>query len=398
MPSPYIKEKEDARASMVGFVELEKGGPMSPTVAEIVSALVRTDQQPWRFDFRSGTLDTAEDWEVVQTGAGQTIDASSGSLVMSTGVTINTETIIRSKRRFTLPVRTVLCVMLSQRIANQEFYAELVNASGNVFARYKFDGTSATAGKIEVASGALNQSLNVAVTVPTTASLSLIEIDLAMDEANFRTKAIDSNTAGSDRATRTSNLPHPDDELYLQFRTKNLGTAPASSTNFSIAYGFVQDVNELSVELVGGRGNSGSGQAVGVVSTGQATGNRIGSVTAQAIWQQISVAAQAAGAASTGAARDLAAVAANTATTTTSYFKEYRTLVWADQPGTLYIEVSTDNVTWRRVRAVPTTAVLAGNNVAEAVYQPSMRYARSVFINGGTPNTAFLHTDAYVSA
>lgn len=399
MPSPFIKELETSRASQVGFVELEKGGPAGSTVAEIVSALVRTDQQPWRFDFRAGALNTTEDWTLVQTGTGHSVDASSGNLVISTGATINTETIIRSKRRFTLPVRVSVALMLSQRVANQEFYIELTNAAGDVFARWKFDGTTNTSGKIETASGSIaaNQTLNVAATTFATSSASIVEIDLAMDEVTFRTRSADTNGAASDRGTRTSNLPHPDDELYLQIRAKNLGTAP-TNTNLTVYYGFVQDVNELAVEVAGGRGTQGTGQAINTLSTLQTSANRIGSVTAQAIWQQISVAGQAAAATVVGTARDLHGSAANAASSSASYFKEYRAVAWADQPGTLAIEVSTDNVTWRRVRQVATTAVSAGNNVAEIVMPPVVRYARTVFVNGGTISTAFLLADAYVSA
>lgn len=400
MPSPFIRELEASRTSQVGFVELEKGGPAGAAVAEIVSALVRTDQQPWRFDFRTGTLNTTEDWTLVQTGSGHSVVASSGNLVISTGATINTETILRSKRRFTLPVRATISLMLSQRVANQEFYIELVNLAGDVFARYKFDGTVVTSADIEVASGpiAANQTLNVTVTTPTTASASAYEIDLAMDEVAFRTRAVDSGAVATDRALRTTNLPHPDDELYLQIRAKNLAVAP-TNTNLSVFYGWVQDVNELAVEVVGGRGNTGANSGVPVtLPAAPASSSRIGAVTSQGIWQQISVAAQAISAVSTGTARDLQVAVAGSASGSTAYFKEYRSLVWADQPGTLYVEVSPDNVTWRRVRAIPTTVVLAGNNVAEVSYLPTVRYARSVFVNGATANTAFLHADAYFSS
>lgn len=401
MASPFIKELEAARASQVGFVELEKGGPAGPVVAEIVSALARTDQQPWRFDFRTGALDTTEDWTIVKQETGHAIDASSGNLVMSTGATINTECVIRSKRRFTLPVRASVAFMLSQRVANQEFYIELANANGDVRASWKFDGTTNTAGKIEVTSGSIaaNQTLNVAATTAATSSAAVVEIDLAMDECTFRTRPTDSNSAASDRGTRTSNLPHPDDELYLQIRAKNLGTAP-TSTNFTIYYGFVQDVNELAVEVVGGRGVQGTGQAINFLGTLQATGNRIGATSAQAIWQDTNRTAQAIGATVTGTGRDLHGSAANAASSTASYFKEYRAVAISDVAGTLHLEVSHDNTTFRRIRSIATTQVGGtGLHVAELTeYKPVLRYARVVYVNGGTAQAHFTLAESYLSA
>jgi hypothetical protein len=405
MPSPFIKEKEDARASNVGFVELEKGGPAGPTVAEIVSALVRTDQQPWRFDFRSGALNTTEDWTLVQQGAGHSVDAGTGNLVIGSGVTINTETILRSKRRFTLPVRTSVALMLSQRIANQEFYVELVNGAGDVFTRWKFDGTTATSGKIETASGSLaaNRTLDVTVTVPTTASAGVLEIDLAMDEVSFRTRTPDSAAFGTDRSLRTSNLPHPDDELYLQIRVKNLGTAPATNTNLTVYSGWVQDVNELAVELVGGRGNTGQNNAIPVSVQGNpvlgASTNRTGFNAAGATWQQTSITAQAASATVTGTARDLYAVASGSALNSSgSFAKEYRGLAISDVAGTLNLEISVDNVTWRRIMAIPTTTNGTGGlHVAQFQHMPVTRYARVVYVNGGTLQAHFTLAEAYFS-
>lgn len=64
---------------------------------------------------------------------------------------------------------------------------------------------------------------------------------------------------------------------------------------------------------------------------------------------------------------------------------------FADVAGTLRIEKSTDNTTWRKAGEV---AVGAGE-AKELVARVTTRYARVVFVNGGSAQTQFLLTSAY---
>lgn len=403
MASPFIKELENARTSQVGFAYLERGGPQGSIAAEIVNAVARTDQQPWRADFRSGALDTAENWVAPTTGAGMAVDASTGNLVITTGTTANSETVLRSRRIFSLPVRAQVALSLSQRIANQEFYVELTNATGDVFARWKFDGTVTTAAKVETASGPLanNQTLNTAVTTTSPATTLIYEIDLAIDEANFRHRSFTAAAAATERSVRVDNLPHPDDDLYLQIRAKNLGTAPASTTTFTINHVMVQDVNELAVEIAGGRGTSGANSAVPVAPQALiASTARVGFTGTPGIWQDSSVATLAGAATFTGTSRDLWAVAAATMTNSASSFpKEYRAMAISDVTGTLHLEVSRDSgTTWRRVKSVATSNTNTGGLfVAELSYMPVMRHARVVYVNGAGAQTHFTLAEAYLA-
>lgn len=392
--SPYVTEYEGTRVTPVGFEAVEQG-----QVAEVVAALTRTDRQPWRSDFRTGALDPSE-WQSPVVGAGMTVDPSTGNLVISTGTTASSSSYVRSVRQFSSPVRVQVAATISQRIANQEFYIELVDSSGNVFAHWKFTGTSATAGTAEVSTSALasNQTLGTAATTASTATSQLFEIDLGMDEAIFRTRALNSNGAATDRATFQGNLPHPDDKLYLQVRAVNLGTAPASTTSFTINHVLVQDVNELAVEIAGGRGTTGTNSAISVAPQALiASSARIGSVGAQSIWQNPTNAALAASATFTGTARDLFGGAVNVSSGTAAYAKEYRALAVADQAGTLHLEVSPDNVTFRRIQSVATT-LQGGSQVATIQHAPVMRYARVVYVNGATLQGFFSLAEAYFSS
>lgn len=88
----------------------------------------------WRTTFAkviANDIDT-QFWTRLQTGAGQTVNQSGGNLVITTGTTTNSETVIRSKASF----QTYTYVMsygltLSQRIANQNFFVELVDVIGD---------------------------------------------------------------------------------------------------------------------------------------------------------------------------------------------------------------------------------------------------------------------------
>lgn len=83
-----------------------------------------------------------------------------------------------------------------------------------------------------------------------------------------------------------------------------------------------------------------------------------------------------------GANRDLTVAASGSAPANVNYmFKEFRGASVSDVAGTLFLAVSPDNVTYRRVQSIP--AVLVGAvYVAEFTYAPKFRYARVEYDNG----------------
>ena len=87
-------------------------------------------------------------WTLVNASAGHTIAQTAGSIVINTNLTTNDELIIRSKVSVTGDYIARIHNILSQRIANNNFYFELVDVIG--------DGLSATA----------SSATSLAVTIP----------------------------------------------------------------------------------------------------------------------------------------------------------------------------------------------------------------------------------------
>ena len=125
-----------------------------------------------------------------------------------------------------------------------------------------------------------------------------------------------------------------------------------------------------------------------VTANAGASTNRTGFVAGAGIWYDDTSTALAANATFTGTARDATVTATATAmANAATYAKEVRLAAESDQSGTLWLEVSRDNVNWRRVKSVPTAAVTGGAQYAEIVHRPSWRYWRGGFTNGATLQT-----------
>lgn len=69
--------------------------------------------------------------QLICTGAGMTVNQTGGNLVITAGTTINAETVIRSVESFSGALTFGELTTLSQRIANNNFYAELVDVIGD---------------------------------------------------------------------------------------------------------------------------------------------------------------------------------------------------------------------------------------------------------------------------
>ncbi len=127
-----------------------------------------------------------------------------------------------------------------------------------------------------------------------------------------------------------------------------------------------------------------------VTSTLAAATVRAGFVAGAGIWFDDSATALGSGATFTGTVRDLTVTATATAmANAATYAQEMRLSAESDVAGTLWLEVSRDNVAWRRVKSIATTAVTGGGQYAEIVHRPSWRYARVGFTNGATAQARF---------
>jgi hypothetical protein len=124
---------------------------------------------------------------------------------------------------------------------------------------------------------------------------------------------------------------------------------------------------------------------LGVNASLSGSTSRIGFAAGGAIWYDDTSTALGANATFTGSSRDLTATAAASPVANAgAYPSELRVSAEADVAGTLWLEASRDNTTWRRVKSVPTAAVTGGGQYAEIIHRPSWRYARVGFTNGAT--------------
>ncbi|MDD2722230.1 MAG: hypothetical protein PHH47_13080 [Gallionella sp.] len=327
----------------------------------------------FRDDFPGNTMN-AGNWAAT-TGSGQDIVVAGSELSINAGVVPNSQTTVMGKIPFTVPFRVWFIYRLSQRIANQQFYLEVVDASGTMAAQYLLDGTYAYTAKYDAINGAVSPGATVAA-VPVTSADSILEIQLFPDECWFSTRAVDSASSRGLLGVRTRNIPDPNTEYYLRIRAVNGAIAPASNTTLTLGAVCAQDISELSVEVVGGQGGTSQAQAIPIFASGG----------------EVSVTANLAGRFYADTATPLAAGATFTGTSrwvgygNPATLKGYYANVYADQPGTLFIEMSNNNSTWRQAKKI---AVLAGDS-AELYVMITAQYYRARFVNGATAQTAFM--------
>jgi hypothetical protein len=267
MSTQTAEGMEDALAAIRAIVE-------ERTNAGGEAHLVSGTRLKWRREFNDATLD---DWDVVE-GAGQDASAGAGSLVITSGTTVNAETTVTSKQSFSAPFRAQFGFQISQKIANVEVYVEIVaeNEDGTLdesrVAAWRMAGsdtTSLTTARTEVRNGgaARTQSANVAGQASQT-SQGVYEIVLESDEVRFYSKAADSTATRNAGQVRQTVAPDPNVHYRVRYRVRNGGTAPASSTTFTSTHAVCIDYTEQQVEVSGGNGSINADQAVPVYSTG----------------------------------------------------------------------------------------------------------------------------------
>jgi len=201
---------------------------------------ISTNGTPFRDSFADATVNASLWASTVGTG---TISQSAGTLTLGSGTTANNVTSLLSTQTFTLPAKVAIGLSLSQRIANQTFFVELVSVDnsgvpdGLEAAGLVFDGTTVTQAKHQTKTGGLtNQS--AASTYPTTATpAKLFEIEASYFGAWFHgSEDIDSAVVNSDSYRLQLKGPNPSANYKLQLRWLNGATAPASNTNALVTF------------------------------------------------------------------------------------------------------------------------------------------------------------------
>lgn len=247
-----------------------KGNPIVDSSDSMMK--VKSVQRKFRDSFSGATLDTSK-W-TDSLGAGGAITVSGGQLTLASGTTANAETSVTSLETFTIPFRLSIGLTLSQRIANQSFYAEFISVDpdtgvpdGKHCASLLFDGTTVTQAKYDVQNGGLARLTSAAQTFPTTASGGLYEIEPFADETWFHGGTLDASSGRANSYRRHQQIPDPNAVYKVRLRWLNGATPPASSTNAVVNFIAVQDYAELTAEITAGRGQTAAGQGVGVSGT-----------------------------------------------------------------------------------------------------------------------------------
>lgn len=103
--------------------------------------LVQTVQKTLRDSFSGSSLN-ASNWDLLQTGSGDTVSVVGNELLIRKGTTSNTETIIRSKATFNSGAFKLQVGAITQaRIANQKIWLEIVSTDGMDAAGWILSGT-----------------------------------------------------------------------------------------------------------------------------------------------------------------------------------------------------------------------------------------------------------------
>jgi hypothetical protein len=411
----------------------------------------------------SNGIDTEWGAVVGSIGTGMTVNQTGGNLVITAGTTARSETVIRSAWSWKGGVRLRSRSTLSQRIANNNFFVELVDVIGDAlsytitsattlvvtipnnpftaqnlgqsvsvglfsgtgtflsgryaiasvsgndvtftvsgfaagsgtcsvfgwnFYRLLYDGTTATQAKFDTGRRGY-ASGDTTATISTTASPGHLAIITGNDVvATFADQLVASSTTIQQtvRATRVENIPD-DYALRLQVRVLNGSTAPASGTTWTIGFLSVshyanQDVSIQDVRPMG----VGNGLPVEILRSATIA-TTLSSTTANIGTSGLTV--------YTDSSTNLGASATFTGTSrdggSTPAYNIFTANAFADVAGTLRIEKSTDNTTWRKAAEI----AVGANEGKDLTVRCTARYHRVVYVNGAGAQAAFLLTSAY---
>ncbi|WP_265547319.1 ubiquitin-activating E1 FCCH domain-containing protein [Roseomonas mucosa] len=187
-------------------------------------------QKKFRDSFNGTEINPAR-WEVAASGGGITHSVADGAVTISTGTTLDDELTLTSRTTFTIPLRIMVALNMSQRIAGQSVWLELVSIDpttaqpdGRSAAAWRLDGASPTLANYEVGSeGAPRLVTASASTIPTTAPAgwSVLEIEPTNDESYFHGRLLDNTAARSNSYVRHQQIPEPNALYRFRIRVRN---------------------------------------------------------------------------------------------------------------------------------------------------------------------------------
>ncbi|MFN3573617.1 MAG: hypothetical protein ACK4TR_08830 [Phenylobacterium sp.] len=354
-------------------------------------------REKWHDDFGGTTL--REDlWEVEEDTGGMTYSVSQSYLRVSMGTTPNARLSFLSKQTFTIPCDLSVVAQASQRIVDNEWFYEIVevdeagrpvtnpNLPGDWANRASlafYSVATTNAARLEV----VGQSVPVAATAGSTSygsSTSLIEhcVEFRPQDTIAATHSVDSANSRGSQLRLSRSVPDPNKLYKLRLRFRNLGTAPASNTNVDIYKVLVMDVQELTAEVIGGRGHSSAAMAIPTLVTGTPTVTVAGISSASPQTYSDTSTNLGANATFTGSSRD------STTTPTRQRVAATFFSLQDSAPNGCRIEFSTDGTNWRPARV----GTLAGGVPVQLEAWLTARYWRVVMVNGATAQTQVLVT------
>lgn len=332
------------------------------------------------------------------------------------GVGAGAEVILESVQTFTAPFKCGFGFSLSQRIAANEVYLEVVGVddtgaleTDSTFATtflenelnaagFQFTGTTATnaqsivrsMGTSELVSGALTVGTTVATgTSPQFMPATIFEIAVDAEEATFVSRAVDSTGVSTSVQKRTQKTPDPAKKYKIRLRARNatagVAAVPASATQARLHSVRVMDTTRLSMDMNRhhGRNDSSVGLPCYVLNPTSSTVS-VGTIGGSSpnLYAETTTAVLAANATQTGTSRDAGSTAAN---------QIFVADVTSPTAGVLKTQNSTDGTTWWDSEVFNVTAGVP----ATITRRITCRYNRAVFVNGaGAMATAMRMTTA----
>lgn len=188
---------------------------------------VKSIQKKWRDSF---TMPLSNQWDVVSSG-GVTATSAGGVLTIASGTNAGGFVELVSKQSFTIPCRAMAGVQTGVRQANTHEYIELVSVdpvTGIPDDRNRISvdlggsaSTTVTQMIHEVQNGGITPLASTAVTISSTNTYSVLEVEPFSDEAYFHSRAMDSPTGRTNSYVRHQQLPDPNAVYKLRVRVLN---------------------------------------------------------------------------------------------------------------------------------------------------------------------------------
>jgi len=231
------------------------------------------------------TLDSLTKWSIVR-NTGMTIQQLNGALVITTGVSTGSEFLMIGNSFCTIPQNLITTMAVTTRSANQEIrtgYLEIDPATGQpvanpnlpgFFSNYcalLLSGTTTTTAMLESLSGNNPTSKVITVTGQTASTTTMdYALEVRPEDVTYQQSVADATAAKIAAGARISTMVPSPNAIYAPFFwVRNTGAA--TSSTITIQRIVSMDIQELQVEVGGGRGNLAASQAIPVVQVAAGT-------------------------------------------------------------------------------------------------------------------------------